>query len=145
MNRFLIDLSESDKTDFGKVEFAQQSEEQKVFSAIWALESEVNNGGFFQYFNSWDGDTANYAPFALKCIGANVCAEIVARALATVSSTPLPTEHSAREQLMTTLSTDARENLETLNAGFYAYPDNLTGLLYQYVEAHPKTFGVPSA
>lgn len=42
-NRILIDLSESKKTGFGKQEFAEQSHPQQVFSAIWALESEVNN------------------------------------------------------------------------------------------------------
>ena len=36
-NKILIDLSESKRTDFGKVDFAEQSEEQKVFSAIWKL------------------------------------------------------------------------------------------------------------
>jgi len=40
----LIDLSESDKTRFRKGDFDAQSIPQKVFSAIWAVESEVNNG-----------------------------------------------------------------------------------------------------
>ena len=142
MNRILIELSESDRTDFGKVEFSTQSEEQKVFSAIWSLESQVNNGGFFQYFISWDGDTANYAPFALKRIGANASAVIVERAIAAVSTEQIPTEHDAREQLMVALNADAREKLETLSSEFYAYPDNLTELLYQYVESHPETFGI---
>ena len=40
-NRVLIALSESDRTDFGRVAFAEQSDAQKVFSAIWELESQV--------------------------------------------------------------------------------------------------------
>jgi hypothetical protein len=48
-NQILINLSESKQTGFGKQEFAEQSFPQKVFSAIWAVESEVNNGGFSQY------------------------------------------------------------------------------------------------
>ena len=40
-NHILISLSESDKTQFGKQDFAQQSTPQKVFSSIWAVESEV--------------------------------------------------------------------------------------------------------
>jgi hypothetical protein len=44
-NKFLIDLSESDQTDFGRVDFASQSDPQRTFSAIWELESQVNNGG----------------------------------------------------------------------------------------------------
>jgi hypothetical protein len=49
-NQILIRLSESKQTKFGKEEFGRQSMPQKVFSAIWAVESEVNNGGFSQYF-----------------------------------------------------------------------------------------------
>jgi Domain of unknown function (DUF4375) len=49
-NHILINLSSSEKTSFGKEDFADQSLPQKVFSAIWAIESEVNNGGFSQYF-----------------------------------------------------------------------------------------------
>jgi hypothetical protein len=43
-NDILINLSESEKTSFGKQDFASQSLPQKVFSAIWAVESEVNSG-----------------------------------------------------------------------------------------------------
>jgi hypothetical protein len=50
-NDILINLSESENTRFGKEDFALQSLPQKVFSAIWAVESEVNNGGFSQYFS----------------------------------------------------------------------------------------------
>jgi hypothetical protein len=47
-DHFLIALSESPQTDFVRVDFAAQSIPQKTFSSIWALESEVNNGGFSQ-------------------------------------------------------------------------------------------------
>ena len=57
-NELLIVLSESKRTDFGRVEFANQADEQKTFSAIWELESEVNNGGFEQYFCYSSGETA---------------------------------------------------------------------------------------
>ena len=51
-NHYLIELSEGERTDFGRVDFEEQPEPQKVFSAIWELESEVNNGGFDQYFRN---------------------------------------------------------------------------------------------
>lgn len=43
-NGILITLSESAQTDFNKKDFIAQSMSQKVFSAIWAVESEVNTG-----------------------------------------------------------------------------------------------------
>ena len=63
-NEILIGLSESERTAFGKQEFAVQSLPQKVFSSIWAVESEVNNGGFSQYFVNSSAETA---PFPAVC------------------------------------------------------------------------------
>ena len=75
-NHILIGLSESDKTKFGKRDFAQQSTPQKVFSSIWALESEVNNGGFSQYFLNSSCETASSVSEALETIGAPKTADI---------------------------------------------------------------------
>jgi hypothetical protein len=88
-NRYLIELSESLKTDYGKRDFAEQSQEQKVFSAIWELESLVNNGGFQGYFGN-AAETAKFAPTALLAIGAQQCAAIVEEALALVPAPPNP-------------------------------------------------------
>ena len=140
-NGFLIDLSASDRTDFGRVDFADQSEAQQVFSAIWALESQVNNGGFLQYFESSDGDTAEHAPFALRAIGALACAQIVERALRTASAAPLPASEIERQEFMGSLADDVLERLEQLDQQFFKYPDDLTDLLFAYVAARPETFG----
>ena len=140
-NALLIELSESDHTDFGRVNFAEQREEQKVFSAIWALESQVNNGGFVQYLISHDGDTADFAPRALKTIGASSCAGIVERAWKVVSNQPIPTSRESREQLAESLTDEAQAHLEDLDAEFFAYLDNLTELLFAYVQSHPAVFG----
>lgn len=140
-NTYLICLSESEKVEFGKVEFQNQSAEQRVFSAIWALESQVNNGGFFQYFSSWDGETANFAPVALRQIGANACAAIVERALKLVSEVALPDGHDERNDLINQLGSEAGDKLNDLNSEFFAYPDNLTELLFDYVRSNPNVFG----
>jgi hypothetical protein len=39
-SEFLVELSESLQTQFGKVDFELQSQSQKVFSAIGSLETE---------------------------------------------------------------------------------------------------------
>jgi hypothetical protein len=144
-NKILIDLSESTRTDFSRVEFSTQSEPQRVFSAIWALESQVNSGGFLHYFESLDGETAEYAPSALRAIGAQTCAEIVERALRTLSPSALPASQPDREKLIGMVSESARDQLADLDTQFLAYPDNLTDHLFTYVAAHPDSFGpVPS-
>ena len=118
-NSFLINLSESARTDFGRVEFDKQSPVQKVFSAIWALESEVNSGGFSSYLMGSEAETAPFAPTALREIGAIKCATIVEKAL--------QVGHSG--------------DTSKLDEAFMAYPDNLTELLFAYVAAHPEAFG----
>ena len=140
-NEFLIALSESERSQFGRVPFAEQVEQQQVFSAIWALESQVNNGGFFQYFVSSDGDSANFAPRALQVIGARRCADVVERAIRTVSASPLPAAQSAREDLLDSTPQDVRDRLEALDQEFFAYPDDLTALLFAYVASQPGVFG----
>lgn len=140
-NAFLIDLSESDRTMLGRVDFDRQPPEQQVFSAIWELESQVSNGGFAQLFSAVDGHSANSAPRALRAIGAQACADIVEQALRVVSPQPLPREQSLREDLVDQLGPAAHEALEMLHQKFIAYPDNLIDLLFDYVRAHPNVFG----
>ena len=118
-NTILIELSESTKTDFGRVAFSKQSPVQRVFSAIWALESEVNGGGFSHYFSSSEKDTVPFAPAALRTIGALKCAAIVEAAL----------------------QVGAAGDTSALDEEFMAYPDNLTELLFDYVASHPDVFG----
>src|SRR5580765_992814 len=94
-NHILISLSESDKTQFGKQDFATQSTPQKVFSSIWALESEVNNGGFSQYFLNDSAGTAAFIAEALDTIGAPRTADVCRRAIATAFPSGLPSSAEA--------------------------------------------------
>ena len=80
-NEILIGLSESERTKFGKEDFALQSFPQKVFSSIWAIESEVNNGGFSQFFLNSSSETVPFVADALDTIGALRTAAICRRAL----------------------------------------------------------------
>jgi hypothetical protein len=53
---------------------------QTLFAAHW-LQSEVNNGGFFQFFQNDTGILAPEAVFALKELGMPKCASIVEKAM----------------------------------------------------------------
>jgi uncharacterized protein DUF4375 len=55
MNRRLIKLSESPSSRFWRVEYQDLSTPERVFLLIWEFESEVNNGGFYQYFHNSSG------------------------------------------------------------------------------------------
>ena len=140
-NKILIDLSESEKTRFGKEEFAQQSLPQQVFSAIWALESEVNNGGFSQYFLNGSAESASFVVKALETIGAPKTASICNRAITTAFPKGLPSTAETISSVAADFSDEILESLESLDQEFFAYPHNLTELLFAYVSEHPEEFG----
>ena len=121
-NKILIALSESDKTDIGKRDFATQSCPQKGFSAIWTLESEVNDGGFFQYFLNRD-ETAGFAGEALQTINASRAAEICPRAIAAAFPGGLPPNTDGIASAAPHFSQAARESFDALDHQFYHYPD----------------------
>ena len=140
-NKILIDLSESEMTRIGKEEFAHQSLPQKVFTAIWEVESEVNNGGFSQYFSNDSAESASFVVEALGKIGAPKTADICRRAIMAAFPSGLPSTAEAIRSLADAFSEEVREQLEPLDQEFFAYPHNLTDLLFAYVSAYPEEFG----
>lgn len=140
-NNYLIELSGSERTDFGRVDFADQPGPQKVFSAIWELESQINNGGFDQYFRYVEPASIAYATSALHAIGANACAAIVQRAQTHVFGSQLPISQDDSYDRLDALSDNAQAQLNEIDQAFFAYPDNLTELLFAHVASHPEAFG----
>jgi Domain of unknown function (DUF4375) len=140
-NRILIALSESDKTKFGKEDFSAQSTPQKVFSSIWAVESEVNNGGFSQYFLNDSCVTAGFVAEALNTIGAPRTADICRRAIAAAFPSGLPVDPESISAAAVEFSDETEDELNALDGEFYQYPHNLTELLFAYVSKHPEEFG----
>src|SRR5687767_7987434 len=72
----------------------------RVFSVIWMLEAEINNGGFSQWmFNSY-GDHAEFTVTALREIGAEQAAAICERFFAMLpGGKPLGTQDERQDQL----------------------------------------------
>ena len=141
-NDILIELSESENTKFGKEDLETQSVPQRVFSSIWAVEAEVNNGGFSQYFqNSSSAETASFVAEALDAIGAPRTAAICRRAIASVFPAGLPPTPEAISAVAADMSDDTLEELQAVDGEFLAYPHDLTDLLFAYVSKHPEEFG----
>jgi len=117
-----------------------------VFSSIWALESEVNNGGFSQYFFNDSRETASFVSEALQTIGAPKTADICRRAIAAAFPNGLPENPEDISLAASDFPDEVREALEPLDNEFFGYPHNLTELLFAYVLKHPEEFGeLPSA
>ena len=140
-NEILIGLSESENTKFGKEEFENQSVPQRVFSSVWAVESEVNNGGFSQYFLNSSAETAAFVAEALDAIGAPRTADICRHAVECAFPNGVPPAPGAISSAAANFSEETLEKLEALDTEFFAYPHDLTELLFAYVSAHADEFG----
>lgn len=140
-NGILIALSESDKTSFGREDFVAQSVPQQVFSTIWAAESEVNNGGFSQYFLNSSCETAGFVVQAFETIGAPRTAEICKRAIAVTFPDGLPADPEAISSAASDFPSETEQKLDALDREFYQYPHDLTELLFAFVSKHPEEFG----
>jgi hypothetical protein len=143
-NAILVALSQSDRTAFGKQDFEKQSEPQKVFSAIWEVESEVNNGGFTQYFENLSCGSAKFVTKALELLGAPKTADICRRAIACAFPEGLPEDPDAIGAAACEFSEATTDSLGELDQEFYSYPHDLTELLFDYVSKHPEEFGTVS-
>ncbi len=140
-NELLIKLAESNLAKVGKEEFAQQSLPQKVFSAIWEVEAEVNNGGFSQYFSNDSAESALFVVQALETIGAPRTADTCNRAIGTAFPDGLPPEAEGIRALANDFPEGILAKLDVLDREFFSYPHNLTELLFAYVNRHPEEFG----
>ena len=137
MNRRLIKLSESPTTRFWRVDFGKLTIPEQVFLLIWELESEVNNGGFHQYFYNSSGALAPNVVSALRTLNAEATADIAQRALNAVDNAITSwSDDAARHANINRLSPGTRQILENLDQEYYKCPEDLTPLLYKYVAEH---------
>lgn len=109
--------------------FASLSERDQILVTIWALEAEVNNGGFDQYYYNGAGDQAWFAPSALRSIGAHRMASIADRANAMFGKAGPPTDPNERGSALLHITEKNAGAWEQLDREFYAYPDNIGALL----------------
>jgi hypothetical protein len=130
-----VNLSDAFEAACGRhrdVGFEDLSEIDRILVSIWSLEADVNNGGFHQYYFNSSGDTARYAPVALRAIGAPIMAGIVdnANCLFGPSGPPIP-----RDERQQALSALRDELWDDLDRQFYVYPEDISSLLEQFLEA----------
>jgi hypothetical protein len=109
------------------------SEEERIFLAIEALEREVNNGGYGQFF----GNTGEYASVivnALVRIGCPKTAEITRKAVNTVQKmpiTPKEIQTGAWEE-----NEDRYEVLSECNSLYFEAPENIEQSLFAFIKAN---------
>ena len=139
-NDALIHLSERLSETLRGTPYRRRSEPHRVFTAVFELEAEVNNGGFEQFFSNSAGEMWDAIAPALRTIGAPKMAALSAAAVALFPGGPPPAGLSARRKAVSRASDEVLGEWGRLDQEFLAYPENLTELLFDYVQRHPKEF-----
>jgi len=120
--------------------FADLNEPERVFHCIWWLETEVNNGGFDQYFFNSAGNHARETSVALNAIGALQTVGILQQAMGKFAEGVPPEDRDERQIQLLDLTDNDENAFEELDNEFYKYKDDLGGLLYTYVMAHKRDY-----
>jgi len=140
-NEALIHLSERLSQSLHGTPFRRMSEPHRVFTAVYELEAELHSGGFKQFFSNSTGEMWDAIASALATIGAPKMAKLAAAAVALFPGGPPPAGLSARRNAVSLASDEVLAEWGHLDHEFVAYPENLTELLFDYVQLHPKEFG----
>jgi uncharacterized protein DUF4375 len=139
--QYVISLSESPVTDFGRKEFSEQSEPQKVFTAVFSSSGAIMMDGLAGYFTNSDGESASFVAKAYQIIGSQKRADILKRACAVVSNGPIPEGTEERHVLMSSLSNAQTDDLELLSDEFMMLSEEIDPLLLAYLRTNPEVFG----
>ncbi|MEA4832478.1 MAG: DUF4375 domain-containing protein [Oscillospiraceae bacterium] len=140
-NQFLIAMNSylCRKCNYGE-DIGKLTEAEKIFYLNIQFESEVNNGGFSQFFFNSSGDFANETSNSLHIIGAEQTEKIYNKALLTLGGN-LPKDQSDRQELLDSILTEAvDEILNECDTEFYKYPDNLEDLNFQFIIKNREQF-----
>ncbi len=140
-NQFLIAMEGwlCRKCNYGD-EIEKLSSAERIFFINTLLESEVNNGGFSQFFYNSSGNFANEVISSLLAIGAVKTAEIYKEAFAHLGE-DFPSDSEERENFLDKIVTDDIEaKWNKCDGDFYEYPDPLEDLNYQFIMQHKNQF-----
>ena len=124
--------------DLENIENLTKSE--KTFLYVEILESEINNGGFDQFFYNSSGDYAYEALQALNEIGAKKTANLLNEAYIIFPKNPIPKQAESRQILLEKISKETSERWNELEDMFYLQDENIEKLLLEYVRKNKLDF-----
>ena len=112
------------------------SEPEEVLNCVYWLESEINNGGFEQFFANSSGDYALDTPAALDEIGVPHTARLVKRAIDIFPGGLPPRDMQQRIEKMNLIDEETVNQFENLTSEFLEYRDPLEELQFKYMVAN---------
>jgi hypothetical protein len=115
---------------------------ERVVLAVEAMEREVNNGGYNQFFFNSSRDHASFLVHALQLIGCHKVAVISAEAISTLS---LPEEYDGDmvQDAVMALSEAGEEFLKACDSRYYANDEFIEDKLFAYIERERALIRIP--
>jgi hypothetical protein len=116
------------------------SMEEKTIVFIEALEREINNGGFSQFFFNSSGDFVAETAKALKNVGSSKFLALLETAIAQFPDSYVPKDQSEREDIIDRNEDCAAPVWQKLETEFYRYEENIYDLMLSYISSNIKKF-----
>jgi hypothetical protein len=138
----IIELSYGISDKIRKKGFESLSHPEKVLHHIYWLESEVNNGGFDQFFINSSGDYALDTPSALDEIGAHHTANLVKRAIYLFPGGLASRNREQRIEQLDSMDETIRDKFGDFDSEFFEYRDPLEELQVKYMVANKNQIQV---
>jgi hypothetical protein len=128
------------KTRFGLLEIL--SEVELVVLAVEALEREVNNGGYKQFFWNSSREFTSVIVRSLELIDCSKTAAITSDAI-TALALPKSFDADIVRDIAGELSEERRGRLAKCDARYFKRPENIEERLFAYIELHQKKIAIP--
>jgi hypothetical protein len=145
----LIALESDHRVDSLVLAFEQAIQQKKKRSqveidilAVEAMEREVNNGGFHQFFLNSSREFAAVLPSALERIGCPITAKIASDALGYLKIEGEITPQKIRATLGK-LGDKAVEDLGKMDGRYFEYKERIADRLFEYIKAKKKEVSIP--
>jgi Domain of unknown function (DUF4375) len=115
---------------------------ERMLLAIEALEREVNNGGYDQFFRN---SSVEYTPIVISALNAIDCphtAHITLDALSALGLSPFPMADEIKK-VMDTADAERDEKLNDCDSRYYVTGENIALALFTYIKSHSNEVQLP--
>jgi hypothetical protein len=117
------------------------SQEERTVLAIEALEREVNNGGYEQFFLNSSNEYAADVVSALEAIGCPKNAAIARRAITALGLAGPPTP-ARLEEALENGGDELSDTLRSFNDDYYSCDEPIADRLFEFVRAHRQQIDI---
>lgn len=118
------------------------SEPERVILAVEAMEREVNNGGYDQFFTNSSRQFTAFLVRALELIGCPKCAVISADAIS-VLDLPEHFDSDTVAAVAIDLSDEKIKKLDECDSLYYANEESIEQQLFAFIEQHQHEVRIP--